>query len=91
MDFTSFILGSVFGVILTSIIFIFLYRFLSTKLELQLNHSTSENVQNTLQPLKEKIELLSNCEETTACDLTSLDILRFLNDFNNYFEGEKNS
>jgi len=50
-----------------------------------------DQLHNYISPLKEKIELLSNCEDTTACDLTSLDILRFLNDFNNYFEGEKNS
>jgi len=50
-----------------------------------------DQLHNYILPLKEKIELLSNCEDTTACDLTSLDILRFLNDFNNYFEGEKNS
>ena len=50
-----------------------------------------DQLHNYISPLKEKTELLSNCEDTTACDLTSLDILRFLNDFNNYFEGEKNS
>ncbi|MBW6483676.1 MAG: heme-binding domain-containing protein [Vicingaceae bacterium] len=47
-----------------------------------------DQLHNYILPLKEKIELLSNCEDTTACDFTSLDILRFLNDFNNYFEGE---
>lgn len=50
-----------------------------------------DQLHNYILPLKEKIEILSNCEDTTACDLTSLDILRFLNDFNNYFEGDKNS
>jgi len=39
-------------------------------------------------PLKEKIELLSSCEEITDCDITSLDILRHLNKFSDYFEGE---
>lgn len=50
-----------------------------------------EQLHHYILPLKEKIELLMNCEDTTTCDLTSLDILRFLNKFNNYFEGEENS
>lgn len=56
MDLISFLVGSLFGVILTSIIFIFVYKLLSAKLELKLNKSTNESVLNTLQPLKEKIE-----------------------------------
>lgn len=50
-----------------------------------------DQLHNYILPLKEKIELLSNCEDITTCDLTAFDILRFLNKFNDYFEGEKNS
>ena len=48
-----------------------------------------EQLHHYIFPLKEKIELLMNCEDITTCDLTQLDILRHLHLFNEYFEGEK--
>lgn len=50
-----------------------------------------EQLHHYILPLKEKIELLMNCEDITTCDLTQLDILRHLHLFGEYFEGEKNS
>jgi len=46
-----------------------------------------EQLHHYIFPLKEKIELLMNCEDMTTCDLTQLDILRHLHLFNEYFEG----
>lgn len=48
-----------------------------------------EQLHHYILPLKEKIEILMNCEEISNCDITSLDILRHLTKFKDYFDGEQ--